>query len=114
MTKEISIEEGNKLIAEFMGYKQHNHGSYKTFEIDGKHIYESVLQYHSSWDWLMPVVKMCMSKSFELSKGKRGYEDNLNKYRRLNIEEGLRTVDIEAVWLAVIQFIKWYNSNQSK
>ena len=59
--KTNEILNGNKLIAEFMGlsyctkyqyegwYKNHEH-NYRICGFDG-------LKYHSSWDWLMPVVE---------------------------------------------------------
>jgi hypothetical protein len=107
------ILEGNKLIAEFVGYKQHNHGSYKTFEIDGRHIYESVVQYNTKWEWLMPVVEkiesmgtiieiwLSLGKGCRITKG--SFKDPI---KTIATTESNST--IEAVWLAVIEFIKWY------
>jgi len=41
----------NKLIAEFMDYENVN----EMFPFDGE------LHYHTSWDWLMPVVNKCLN-----------------------------------------------------
>ena len=76
---EDEIKEGNKLIAEFMGFSKNQFG-----EIDNTNIYlqwistnincvydiqhddfpllnrDDYWKFHSSWDWLMPVVdKIC-------------------------------------------------------
>jgi len=44
----------NKLIAEFMGVVFHDDEN-QYYNADGLHI-GNTLQYHTSWDWLMPVV----------------------------------------------------------
>ena len=46
----------NKLIAEFMDWKT-EHEEYKSFTMLGGNLGAlQMLKYHSSWDWLMPVV----------------------------------------------------------
>ena len=54
---EQEIIEGNKLIAEFMGYK-FIEDWHQYWRLSDKHLLlENELKYHSSWDWLMPVVE---------------------------------------------------------
>ena len=81
-------EKNNKLIAEFMG----------------KEIYQNYHEsfYHTSWDWLMPVVNKC--KSFSL--------DNTYADR---IDEALveSEIDFDYLFCAVLDFIEWYN-NENK
>jgi hypothetical protein len=110
-TMSTNIIEGNKLIAEFMG--AHVLEPYVLFyDVEGSSEVpkgypndpfnrEMNLEYHTSWDWLMPVVK----KIFE---GYALYEI----YDR--IEEGLIIINIEVTWQAVVEFIQWYNTNNSK
>jgi hypothetical protein len=105
------ILEGNKLIAEFVGYKQHNHGSYKTFEIDGRHIYESVVQYNTKWEWLMPVVEKIESLGFQFHIGNEGAAIKKWWFRG-NVPDlgSVQETKIAATWEICIRFIQWYNN----
>ena len=59
----------------------------------------SELEYHTSWDWLMPVVE----KIKDL-----GYSQELDKI------DNVLTCDlrINSLYKAVVEFIKWYNENK--
>ena len=92
----------NKLIAEFMGCTHpfndiHDATLYKveqgTFELDE-------LEYHTSWDWLMPVVEK-IEDYLSDNVGKVGYFD-----------DGLTSNDIEVRYQAVVEFIKQYSDEQ--
>ena len=76
----------NKLIAEFMDYENVD----EMFPFDGE------LHYHTSWDWLMPVVQKCLDIQ-EPSEGQHYF-----------INESLLTIDIEVVYDRVVNFIKGY------
>ena len=71
--------KNNRLIAEFMGisnYKQ--------------------VKYHASWDWLMPVVDKCLSRSAG---------------EWTDIHDALLSCNIQEVYDAVVESIKEYNQN---
>jgi len=69
--------------------------------------YLNDLKYHTSWDWLMPVVEKIESLSGTTVLIKRiGCE--IIMYGK-TISKQTSDTKIEAVWLAVIEFIKWYN-----
>jgi len=94
----------NKLIAEFMGLPlvPCNIGTENGVVAEGyKHPKVDVpltlngLQYHTSWDWLMPVVNKC-------------YQEHMSKH----IEKVVMTFDIEKVHKAVVEFINEYNKNK--
>ena len=51
----MNTQENNKLIAEFMGIIPNEAGVYHVSEHKGYSL-ENLL-YHTSWDWLMPVLK---------------------------------------------------------
>ena len=93
------MEKKNKLIAEFMGLTNHyNDNSIMLRETpEGNvvvHVYD--LDYDSSWDWLMPVVEKVISKDYEFMV-----------FEELKLQ--LWRVDIDAVYKAVVEFIKEYN-----
>lgn len=120
MDKEIL--EGNKLIVQFMGGIVMTNNTcdnytkiclpdwaYRLYDFDTLRI--NSYEYNSSWDWLMPVVENIDSVLFgdTLIEG---------KWCQINTPSSLpirhRGISkIEAVWLSVIEFIKWYN-RQSK
>ena len=59
----------NKLIAEFMGMKPHHQDSSCMTRVDDTGSSEVVpvesMSYHTSWDWLMPVVQKCYESGAE-------------------------------------------------
>lgn len=101
----------NKLIAEFMGLepvkaygkysisKDHCTSRCDTIE-ETKGGFGSIAKYHTSWDWLIPVVK-------ETHKYMQGSDCDKN------IEAAMYGLDIDEVYKAVIEFIKWYNENKN-
>lgn len=106
----MKTEEGNKLIAEFLGAKCHKgigelkKHTYAKFPDNsdecGMTLNIEKLKYHYSWDWLMPVVKR-----IRLGLGGDSYWfDHFN--------EALDSVDIEKIWMATVGFIKWNNEQK--
>ena len=92
----METEESNKLIAEFMGVDIHE------FVMNGGKKWE----YHSSWDWLMPVVEKIYSSN-EYVK----YKDTMSGIFN---EEPVRINSkyISVTHEAVVEFIKWYNEQK--
>ena len=85
----------NKLIAEFMGAFFDDNGMTR---ICGRFGLERVsdlnLKYHSSWDWLMPVISKCRIES--------NSEDDYWEGIYYTLEE----CDIDITYPTVIEFIK--------
>lgn len=131
---ETEIREGNVLIAKFMGAaksKIDNDSRLLRFpepiynpDSESDYTYAflpSELKYHSSWDWLMPVVEKIENKNFQFQI----CADFINisatnpsfmirkKFKGVNIDMGIPETKIQGVWLAVIEFIKWYNENHN-
>ncbi len=104
--------KNNKLIAEFMDFTQAGDFFYPPEEdvqiydwLNGITSYPSrFLRFHSSWEWLMPVVEKI--KDIELRTPTR--DCNIDK-----IDEVL-TCDlrIDNLYDAVVEFITWYNENK--
>lgn len=88
--KETEIIAGNRLIAEFM-YDKNMDSIFHDLKPN-----ECI--YHSSWDWIVPVVEK-ISRTINKSTF-----DSKELYR------GFRQVNIELVWSEVIKFIKWHNN----
>jgi hypothetical protein len=175
----MSIEEGNKLIAEFMGYKYFEANVHDTNGGRMDNVYSKVpieieeydeckffkelpnpdykkdkpekwnpdfgllswqtlnhdqflygvLQYHTSWDWLMPVVeKIENSKHSNYGEKIKFFVFSMAQFHCSIIgHTGIRQPGcyyqtpygyeppskIMAVWEAVIGFIQWYNSNNT-
>lgn len=115
----------NKLIAEFMGAKMivENHHGINIIEFEDKKQFDLLgLKYHSSWDWLMPVVEKIESLgvNFWTVKNKvkltivgelaRKLNDSLydTEFEGYDFEYYIEDTKIEAVYQAVVEFIKWY------
>ena len=95
-SKQHDIDMSNILIAEFMGAEWH-----KDFFKDVCIISPSNISYkfHTSWDWLMPVVQKCLNVyHIELMN------DDLN----FEIYDSIG--DIKNTYKAVVEFIKEYNN----
>ena len=102
----------NELIAEFMGVKPLHMGGSVEYEIygildfiedgiDEQHFFlEEELKFHSSWDWLMPVISKCRIES--------NSEDDYWEGIYYTLEE----CDIDITYPTVIEFIKLTNLKQ--
>ena len=93
--------ENNKLIAEFMGVVFHDDEN-QYYSSDG--IYMVIHQYHTSWDWLMPVVIKC-KESVDYCN-----DDNALKYHNIE-DEMLSQLSIEDTYNAVVEFIKEHSDD---
>jgi len=91
--------KNNKLIAEFMGIRYaENRNSHKSSD----YYYEDIeLEYHTSWDWLMPVAEKCLTTN-EPTDGQHYF-----------INDALLTCNIDVVYDRVVEFIKEYNFGES-
>lgn len=86
------MEKNNKLIAEFMGVYSKENG-YDYTKIGNIGVF-----YHTSWDWLMPVLKKI---NLQLNP------DNYNEWRMINKPT---EYDIEDVHAQAVHFITDQNN----
>lgn len=123
--------EDNKLIAEFMGLKNHlkNQGVTKVL-IDGdEHIQDwecydverdmimtpIEMKYHTSWDWLMPVIEKIESLGYSFEKN---YQPIDNDWQCLIVKghdiiyQSFNDDGLKSSYDVVVEFIKNY-SNES-
>jgi len=105
---EQEITEGNKLIAEFMGGAIK--GNIVTFnggwENNNQH-WITGLQYHTSWDWLMPVY-------FKLRKIRLATSQRMmwGKYIGGILQAISEEDNPSPVFRKAVLAIKWYNQNK--
>lgn len=103
---EQEILDGNKLIAEFMGYPISKVELGFTSK-EAKTVMRR-LEYHTSWDWLMPVVEKIEEFGYAIDI----CQNDCNIYENNNsgnfLKELNRRTKIEAVYAASIEFIKWH------
>jgi len=78
----------NKIIAEFMGIDQ--------VDIDTWLETNSNLHYHTSWDWLMPVISKCLEIGANVPVER--------------IYHSLHTQDMSFAYKSVVEFIKEQNN----
>jgi hypothetical protein len=96
----------NKLIAEFMGLVVSDSDNY-TSEL---HTNVDVdLKYHTSWDWLMPVIEKIESLGyvFTIQGGKAEYGEMISETRCFIAEDKLSSTH-----KAVVEFIKEHNDER--
>lgn len=106
--------ESNKLIAEFMGFpKQQDAVDDRTIayyigdviKADNRHneneddvFHPDDMQFHKSWDWLMPVVHKCFEvSSFKIEGDMKG------------LVLWLQIADIKGTYRTIVEFITVYN-----
>lgn len=126
----MNTQENNKMIAEFMGNKtirinvpfEYDLGEELPtsgnicnsvvdameevqIEVDngiisGYDLCMEALEYHTSWDWLMPVIERCLVGEAEQS-------EEISNTTIKNIYEGICNQDISFAYKSVVEFIKF-------
>ena len=111
----------NKLIAEFMGFThEKNIGWYDNDMLMSQNVYDSQdgncfdeLLFHTSWDWLMPVVEKIEGLRDENGNAYRFTIDMCNaQIEETNIEILGGAFKIDTTYKAVVEFIKQYNKQK--
>ena len=87
-----NTNENNKLIAEFMQKGSEGFGLY---DFDGCHYRLDELKFHTSWDWLMPVIQKCRQ------------ENRLEYFDR--VYYAIEECDINITYKSVVEFINQNN-----
>jgi len=121
--KIIAVFDGGVIQADAVGHLKRNI-FFRDMKM-GLHLYNAeMLCYHSSFDWLMPVVEKieklgyktvlatseCGCKYYQnISTGVGIIKETVNNPSKFM---GQSESKIEAVWIAVVPFINWYNNNK--
>lgn len=131
-----SYKEMNLAIARFMGTKEDGNYIHIKGRLYGlsKSLFPAQLRYHNSWDWIMPVVEKISTIHFpdyysHTPKSEEdgdyadcayprtfGMRDKEGNYMvRINASVLITQPKfIDAVYLAVYDFVEWYNSQTPK
>jgi len=108
MEKMKTIEENNRLIAEFMGIKvpTKNGDEIERLAVENgdEMWYAHELNYHSDWNWLMPCVVQCFNVLEEGPSGELTFKLN----------DALLETNINSLYEIVVEVAEWYNENQRK
>ena len=114
-------EETNKLIAEFMGVYQDDKGCWGFTNTKEHHRWHTdrfldATHYDTDWNWLMEVVEKIESLGnyINITGTYTSIGAIEQKNRLFFIEKDSLNNKIEAVYKAVVEFIKWYNKNAVK
>jgi hypothetical protein len=119
--KRLTAEEmktDNELIAEFMGipYRK-EYGPFSGEEYTAVKLTKNanwlIAHYNKSWDWLMPVVEKIEDENpgtyFRIYRKKC----IVRTMKSLIVfQKEVSATRIEAVYKAVVEFIKWWNENK--
>lgn len=113
------IEDGNRLIALFMGYKESESGYYPEvpdeYDYKGRIISVGPYQgdkplnmFHQSWDWLIPSIqKIIGMKEFDEIQ-----EESDAWYAYYSIESMILWATPLQVFERVITVLKWHKENE--
>lgn len=115
-----TIKEKNRMIAEFMGYETYEHTGSIAIRITEVNEFNSVdfghvhTKYHTSWDWLMPVVEKIESigYSVKIQRIKTSIHRILEDAELFGFVCGDVSKKREITYDTIVKFIEWYNENK--
>lgn len=111
-SKEPTIEQMNEAIGVFMGYKMYdkryprNHGIGAPEVEPERCLIIQKTKYHTSWDWLMPVVKKIKGMHFDILQRTLIME---YMHAAAPMNSALISIDLEKLHAGVYNFLLWYN-----
>lgn len=104
----MNITESNKLIAEFMGEIDLKNGRGEWYSEN-----PDALKYTESWDWLMPVVEKI--ESLDVTVEIEGHNCMISDIKDGGYHQYVaHDSKINAIYVSVVAFIKWYNENKQQ
>jgi len=114
------IIESNRLIAEFMKipYIYHEEKIILNREYTRKELFtEGELQFHESWNDLMPVLAKIKSLNYNVEINHGQHNECVIYGEGLQLENviSVGSPDLELInstWKAVVEFIQWYNQQK--
>ena len=115
----MNTTENNKIIAEFIGWKEQEEDFMFNPKTSGSTYVKSLL-FHKDWNWLMEVVEKIESIGGAVCIGNGNcvmiifYLTDVMGESYSKTRELIGETKIQAVYNACVEFIKWYNENSAK
>ena len=113
----MTKEEGNKIIAEFMdclikGNLVKRTTKYWDFPFPFGGLFHPIseLKYHTSWDWIIPVIQKANKLNLDEIMVDNSVMTYVNKIGKVKRE--LLKLNIETTWVAMVEFITWFNNKK--
>lgn len=110
-----TTEEKNRMIAEFMGHVRSGFNGELVFNTETREEFEvEQLKYHTSWDWLMPVVEKIESIGYNVNirRLKTSIHPILEDKELFGFVCGDVSKKLDITYDTIVQFIEWYNENK--
>jgi hypothetical protein len=118
----MTIQESNKLIAEFEGRLFYGHPISGFGGNTGNALPQ--MKYHTSWDWLMPVIEKISQHKWEpdedystyvypVTFGMRRESDGQYMFRFVCSGLFIEPKLIDAAYKAVVDWIQWHNETKA-
>ena len=100
----------NKLVAEFMGYDISTIASsgVEVVEFESKDTKVENLKYHTSWDWLMPVVHKIEGLGYWVNRNDG--DVTITDESDIIVITPMSSGGIDMMYKAVVEFINQYNN----
>ncbi len=116
-----TIEQNNRMIAEFMGGKYTYGNTNVPLSVNliyipkrGSNMFAQ-LEYNSSWDWLMPVVEKIELLGYSVEKNFQRIDNDwqtlITKGNDILFQD-FAEKSIDAMYCTLVQFIEWYNEQK--
>ncbi len=104
----------NELIAEFMGYEVKHNKCYSPKYNDGT---IAPMQFHSSWDWLMPVIEKIETLEYTFEKNyqriDKDWQSLIVKGNDILYQE-FNDDSLKSSYYVLVEFVKQYNNERNR
>lgn len=121
----VSVEEGNKIIAEFMGAKiseaecfsgtkevvDYSNCDINPDERGSNRVWLNHVFYHTSWDWLMPVAKKILDYLQNIDRPSINHCCK-GDLLEVDIQCAIREIDILNTHKYIVVWIQWHNQQK--
>lgn len=105
------ILEGNRLIMESV-FAQDHHKKWmeKLIKFEGNpDVAFEEARYHDRWDWIMPIVEKIERGNYGFKMCRKVVEIYWDDSKELILKRKEKS-RIESLWIAIVDFIQWYNT----